>query len=291
MRVVVAAAVVAAVTIVSTLWARDADGPAVDTVFGSTVAQQQGEARAEAWSRVNATYGPVPVVRIFSDGLPPTWRELQRDLGAVDAVISFKVHPTEVLSGTVDRRLSAWFADAPTQRDTYWVYFHEPENNVEAGEFTAAQFREAWQHIAELAALQGNDRLHATVVLMCYTVNPASGRDWRDYVVTGGLLDVLAWDCYNHGTDRGVYTDPALLLQRAVDASRDADAAWGVAELGARLAEGDDGSGRARWLTAVGEYARRHGATFVTYFDSTVGGDFRLTDEPSIQAWKQLVTG
>ncbi len=262
-----------------------------DTVFGSTVAQGQGETRHEAFARINAAYGPVPLVRLYSPGPPPSWQELYRDLGAVDAVISFKADPEEVVSGALDSRLAAWFAAAPTQRDTYWVYFHEPENDVEQGRFTASEFRAAWEHVAALADREGNERLHATLVLMCYTLDPASGRDWRDYVPRADLLEVLAWDCYNTGSDKGVYADPAVLLGRAVAASGDAGAGWGVAELGAKLAPGDDGRGRAAWLTAVGEYARENGAQFVTYFDAEVGGDFRLSDPASIQAWRRLVVG
>ena len=262
-----------------------------DTVFGSTVAQGQGETRREAFARINAAYGPVSLVRLYSPGPPPSWQELYRDLGAVDAVISFKAEPEEVVSGALDSRLAAWFAAAPTQRDTYWVYFHEPENDVEQGRFTASDFRAAWEHVAALAAGEDNERLHATVVLMCYTLDPASGRDWRDYLPGGDLLEVLAWDCYNAGSDKGVYADPAVLLDPAVAASDEADAHWGIAELGATLAPGDDGRRRAAWLTAVGEYARENAAQFVTYFDANVGGDFRLSDPASIEAWRRLVVG
>lgn len=260
-------------------------------VFGSTVAQQPGETLGDAHTRVDAEYGPVPLLRIYSPSLPPSWATLKQDLGSVPIVISFKAPPGEVLSGALDDRLSTWFRQAPTHRDTYWIYFHEPENDVAQGSFTPEQFREAWQHIAELAVDQHNPNLHATMVLMCYTANPASGRDWRAYVPSAALLEVLAWDCYNHQARDGGYADPAAMLHRAVDASRSAGADWGVAELGSRLAPGDDGSERATWLTTVGDYARREGARFVTYFDSTVGGDFRLSDPASIAAWRALVTG
>lgn len=260
------------------------------TVFGSTVAQGAGESRSEALTRLDAVYGPVPLVRVYAAGLPPSWDTLGQSLDDTQGVVSFKAHPSAVLSGETDDRLRRWFAEAPEDRDTYWVYFHEPENNVESGQFTAAEFRAAWEHIAALAAEQDNERLHATVVLMCYTVDPASGRDWHDYVPDSDSLEVLAWDCYNHRSDQGAYTPPDLLLDRAVRTADDRGVDWAVAELGARLATGDEGTGRAQWLEAVGSYAIRREARFVTYFDSTVGADFRLKDEPSIQAWRALVT-
>lgn len=261
------------------------------TVFGSTVARGSGESRAEAKDRLDATFGPLTVVRYFSAHLPPDWKTLQRELGSASLVISFKADPASVLAGEVDHELGRWFRDAPTDRDIYWAYFHEPENNVEHGDFSAEEFRLAWEHIAQLASSVDNPSLHPTVVLMCYTVHPASGRDWRDYVPDTNLLEVLGWDCYNSGARQGRYHAPERLLARAVNVSRTAGADWAVAELGSRVAEGDDGTGRAAWLVAVGDYARREGARFVTYFNSTVGADFRLRDEPSVSAWRSLVSG
>jgi hypothetical protein len=57
------------------------------------------------------------------------------------------------------------------------------------------------------------------------------------------------------------------------------------------MAAGDDGTGRAKWLTAIGGYARANGAAYITYFDSTVGGDFRLLDAPSRNAWRAVIAG
>ena len=67
-----------------------------------------------------------------------------------------------------------------------------------------------------------------------------------------------------------------------------------MAELGSRLAVGDDGSGRAAWLADVGAYAREHDAAFVLYFDVNDGADpkdFTLGDPSSISAWRDLVQG
>ena len=141
------------------------------TLFGSNVWQAPGESRAEALQRVDATFGPVEVVRLYSDGLPPQWSEVSSQVGDRPVVVSFKAPPSQVLSGALDDQLAAWFAAAPTTHDAYWVYFHEPEDDVERGAFTAAEFVRAWVHIEALAEQAGNDRLRATVVLMCWTVD------------------------------------------------------------------------------------------------------------------------
>ena len=79
---------------------------------------------------------------------------------------------------------------------------------MERGAFTAAEFVDAWVHIQGLAEQADNDRLRATVVLMCWTVNPESDRDWRDFAPPAELIDVFAWDCYAHGTSAETYIEP-----------------------------------------------------------------------------------
>jgi hypothetical protein len=206
-------------------------------------------------------------------------------------VVSFRLRPSKVLAGEFDDELTAWFREAPRDRDTYWVFYHEPEDETERGTFTADAFRDAWSHVARLAAAADNPRLHATLVLMCWTASDRSGRDWRDFVPDDGGVEVLAWDCYAKGHDASTYADTAALLEPAREASAAVGADWAIGELGARIMPGDDGHERAAWLTQVGEYARAHGARFVAYFDAPIGGSFRLTDQPSIDAWAALVDG
>lgn len=272
---------------------RENDTPTIaggTTVFGSTVDREPGESVPDAFTRLDEQLGPLRLLRIYSAGLPPSWEELHRQVGARSTVVSFKADPLEITSGAFDQRLRSWFQDAPRHRETWWTYFHEPENNVEAGHFSAEEFRAAWVHVAALAASVDNPRLHATLVLMCYTLQPASGRTWRDYVPDDGSVEVLAWDCYSLSAGQGGYMDPDALLGDAVEASRAVDAGWGVAELGSRVAAGDDGTLRAAWLKSIGTYAVDNGAAFVTYFNSGGSGDLQLTDEPSIVAWRSLIT-
>jgi hypothetical protein len=52
------------------------------------------------------------------------------------------------------------------------------------------------------------------------------------------------------------------------------------------------GSGRAAWLTACGNYVIAEGASFAAYFDTDgKRTDYRLLDQPSIQAWASFVSG
>lgn len=262
------------------------------TLFGANVYQAPGESAEAALARVDTTFGPLQVVRLFSEGLPPDWASVTELVGDRPVVVSFKADPTQVVTGAFDEQLSAWFASAPTDRDTYWAYFHEPEDDVERGSFTAAEFVRAWTHVAGLAEQAGNDWLRPTVVLMCWTVDTDSGRDWHDFAPPAGSVDVLAFDCYAHGATAETYVNPYELVAPAFKAARELGADWAIAETGARVADPlADGAGRAGWLSALGAIARNNDARFVTYFDSPTGGDFQLRDPESVAAWSRLVQG
>ena len=51
--------------------------------------------------------------------------------------------------------------------------------------------------------------LHSTLILMCYTMNPASGRDWHNYYVDAATQSMLAFDCYNHTGKKNFNGSPA----------------------------------------------------------------------------------
>ena len=258
------------------------------TLMGSTVHRENGETAAQALARIDAAYGPIRVARIFSPRLPVSWTYLDGLLGDRPAVVSFRPSPRSVLSGRWDRTLRAWFRAAPTDRDTWWAYFHEPEDDVERGYFRAGQFRQAWKHVDRIAGSVDNPRLHATVILMCWTPQEKSGRDWRDFVPADGRVDVLAFDCYAKGREGEAVRRPGADVRRrppgrAGDRRR-------VGGLRARCLRdsADDGTRRADWISAAAAWAAGR-ARFVTYFDADVGGDFQLTDEPSRAAWERVV--
>ncbi len=283
---IVAVVLGATAVVVPRLAADDDDEPS-DTLFGVSVRLDPTARTSAALDGVVETIGEPRVIRAFSDSLPPAWSTLEAQYGAIPLVISFKADPAAVVAGEHDDYLRAWFAAAPTDRETWWAYFHEPENEVEAGVFTAAEFRAAWRHIAVLAETADNDLLRATMVLMCWTVNPGSGRSLGDYATRDLGIEVLAWDCYNYGARQGDYLPPADLLEAARKSSAELGAGWGVAEFGSLLVPTDDGSDRAAWLAEAADYARRHEADFVTYFEATVGGDYRLSDPASAQVWAE----
>ena len=260
------------------------------TLFGTSLWTGDGSNAAQALSRETAAFGTPDIVRTYYSGMPAAWPGSAGVSGGPVAV-SFKAAPRDVMSGRLDSQFANWFATAPRNRPIFWSYFHEPENDVESGAFSTADYRAAWTRLAGLADRAGNPQLRSNLILMCWTLNQGSHRNWKDYFAGSGVIDTIGWDCYNKSFSKGSYGDPASMLGAAVATSKGAGVNWAVSELGSKMAAGDNGTGRARWLTAIGNYARANGAAYITYFDSTVGGDFRLLDAPSKSAWRSVIAG
>jgi hypothetical protein len=255
--------------------------------FGGTVYENKGESYEQAYHRVRRTYGgSLDAVRMFFPGMPQSWKSIRSKVGRTPLVVSFKADTAGVLAGRYDSRLRQWFRSAPTGHRTYWTYWHEPENDG----VDKARYRKAWQHIERIAAATGNHQLRSTLILMCWSLDPKSGRLWKDYYPGDATIDVLGFDCYNTGRRSGVYRDPRSILSPVRRAAGSVGKPWGIAEFGTTVVAADGGQqGRAKWLRGMAGYIRGHGGQFATYFDSYVGYDYRLHDDVSRNAWKDIV--
>jgi hypothetical protein len=174
--------------------------PSGGTLFGfwaGTDARGAATSARENYVRVRSYMGAPQVYRMFYGGLPQSsFRGSNADFGP-PVVVSFKAAPSEVLAGKHDAYLRAWFRSIPSTRKVWWSYWHEPEDDIEDGRFTAAQYRAAWEHILTLAPRRTT--LRATLILMGFSLLKKS-RHVNDYVPRG--LDVLAWDSYLTGTTK-----------------------------------------------------------------------------------------
>jgi hypothetical protein len=260
------------------------------TRFGAAIWPVNGESYQAALARADKNYGRMDTTRVFYPGLPAAWPGTAGISGR-HVVVSFKAMPKDVLAGKHDTLLRNWFKTAPTNRDVDWIYFHEPENDIEAGAFTAADYRAAFRRIAGLAKQAKNPHLRATVNLMCWTYNKNSKRSWKNYYAGSDVVDVMAFDCYNTSAKSGRYVDPATIYGAAIANARSLGKPFGIAETGSLVVKGDAGAkNRAVWLDKAASYLRGQKARYVTYFDCTVGGEYRLLDKGSQAVWKKHVT-
>ncbi len=261
------------------------------TLFGTTVYRGAGDFE-EALARQDTAYGRLEVARIFYPGGPEPWVGSPADVADRPVVVSFKLPPAEVIAGDHDASLRAWFSSIPRDRRVWWVYFHEPEDNIEDGHFTAEDFRAAFRHIRELSLEVDRPKLRAALVLQCRTTKPEVGRTFEDYDPGSEYFDVMGFDCYNREVRQGSYPDAASWLAPMVEKAQQVGHPLGMAEIGSQLVPGDDGTGRARWLEQVAVELIDLQSPFAVYFDSPITGtDYRLTDAPSRQAWRQILTG
>ena len=258
------------------------------TRYGASFQLERAESYSSGLARMDHLLGSLDVVRVFYPGTPDAW---PGKAPGRDVVVSFKLDPRAVLAGDHDRDMRSWFRSAPRDLDVYWVFWHEPEDEVEDGSFTAADFRAAFVRLDGLADETRNPRLISTVVLMSWSTREASGRNWQDYFPAADSVDVLAWDVYNRRGSRGAYSTPTELLDAPRKAAESVGKPFAVAELGSILIDGDSGAGRAQWLRSMGDYFSEHGAVFATYFDFSWNDgvdDYRLRDAPSRTAWREF---
>jgi hypothetical protein len=239
-------------------------------------------------ARDTAEFGRLGIYRVYYTGLPKSnaWTTGLPAANHSAVIVSFKALPNTILSGADDAVLKHFFDTAPTGHPIYYVYYHEPEDNITHGEFTAAAYRAAWVHVAALADAAHNPDLHSTLTLMAYDLRPASHRNWRDYMPPAGVISTLAWDAYPPNASQ--LTPPAQFMAPEIAASKAAGLPFGFAEFGVTNL-----SGRPAWLTDVGNYLMKSGALFGSLFDSPPPGSpslqLTLTDAASITAWRNIV--
>ncbi|MFC4149374.1 hypothetical protein ACFO0M_24255 [Micromonospora mangrovi] len=259
------------------------------TLPGASIAVQSGETFAQALNRSDRTFGTLKMARVFYPGLPPAWDNSRAEVADRTVVVSFKASPQEVNTGKYDARLSAWFRSIPRDHNVYWSYFHEPEDDVERGAFTAAAYKSAWRRIAGLADKVDNPKLINTLILMCWTLDPKSRRSFDAFYPGSDVVETLGWDCYNWGAKWKRYAPPQEIYGDMISKSKELGKPWGVAETGSDLVPGDSGSGRAAWIRSMTSYLNDQRPEFVSYYNQVVSqGDFRLQDTPSIQAWRSF---
>lgn len=267
--------------------------PPGTTEFGASV-YTVGQTTQEVVDELDKAFGHVPVLRIFNQGLPRAWDHEQAEafLGRT-VVTSFRAHPSEINSGQHDNYIRNWFATAPDDQIIYWSYFHEPEPRIRDGVFTEVEYKQAWTRLAQLAAEACKPNMFSTLILTGWTAQPTADRSLSTYDAGPDVIDVVAFDPYNAVYDPAPssYISPDELLGPIGDMmeSEGQGRPWAIAELGSRLVPGDRGQGRARWLTDIGKYVIDNDGLFVTYFQSTEDGNWRLDDPPSRAAWQAMI--
>jgi hypothetical protein len=248
-------------------------------LLGTTVASKAQLAQN------TAEFGHLPVVHTYYTGLPPAnaWTTGLAGAAASQSVliVSFNASPSSILSGSDDAVLSHFFDTAPRSYPIYYSYIHEPEHEVQHDGLNVADYKAAWAHVVALADAADNPELHSILILEAYDLIPASHRDWLDYLPGGGIISALGWDAYpGHQLE-----PPAQFMAAAVAASESVHMPFGFTEFGWPSV-----TGRAAWLSEVGNYLMSTGAMFGILFDSAeVQPSYLVSDSASIAVWRSFV--
>lgn len=251
--------------------------PAEPMLVGTSLHREAGESHTDAFNRRAGNWDAEPeIVRFFYPDLP---RGEWPSFGAAETLVSFKVSDVSLVpSGEYDAALVRYLTGIPDDGTAKRiVFYHEPEDDIASEAFTAPEFRAATEHIAALVD-QHAPQVEIGLNLMGWTADPASGRDVTTYV-SAEPLDFIGWDIYPD-PDQEQTTE---LFAYAADASKELGVdQWLIAET-APVASSSQQQ-RAAWIPMAFDVARDQGFVAVMYFDSTVGGDFRLKTQDTWDA-------
>ncbi len=256
---------------------------------GGSAAAEVGDtmpvgATSRDWTWFDAAVGPTQIYRNFDAGFHyATWTQTKAYTLHPDAPrydYSFNLPPAEVLAGAWDARLRTFVASTPG--NTILSIWHEPEQEIEKGLFTAQQFRDMMVRFNALVdaqnALDGGTRL-VSVVLMVSTFTGFKGRNPNTYWPGNAGADLIAVDAYGSpsGTKTAAapagYTDgrrwktAGLLLSPVYAFSVVKGTRWGVSEFG-YLVDVNGPTRKAQTITDGVAYARANDAVMFEYFDS-----------------------
>jgi hypothetical protein len=269
------------------------------------------------WSWFDQAVGAVDVYRGYDNGFRyPTWQQVPSNLNHARVMnpsamndYSFRLPPAEVAAGVHDAKLRTFIASTP--KNIVLTNHHEPEQEIQAGQYTFAQFRRANVRLNQLVdeqnAADGGTR-KVSIILMVSTFQGFQGRNPENYWPTAakgdsaaclsaspvpctGTVDLISADVYAapHATGTaGVplgYTDgvnwktPATLMVRVMRfAQAHGNADWAVSELG-YLEDVNNPQRRAQALqdavnvarTGVANSFRYKPALWISYWDSRGG--------------------
>jgi hypothetical protein len=131
----------------------------------------------ELFRQADQALGPLTVRRSFDSGLPASFAESAAGADGTNGVRSFVSWKPPGLDfrgateGKYDRQITAWAESVP-RTGVFATSFHEPENDMTAGEFVAYQ-----RHVYPLVKA-ANPTIHWGPVYMAYWWDPAQPSHW-----------------------------------------------------------------------------------------------------------------
>lgn len=212
--------------------------------------------------------------------------------------VSFKDWGRDDTDASAAQQIDSWLDEVPQQAPGPVVarltYMHEPEPK----NFDDRLYRRRQMYLAELIAAHRNGRWVRQVCIQTlqWTASGKAGKGRGDFSRYYAGVGELGMDCYADSWASN-YPSPAKFLEIPLRLADSAGQPLIVPELGARRLDFDTtGERRAHWIRTVCDRLRMEGCTAVSWWDDLGGDkdgsatDYRLEDEPSRQAWCEVMT-
>lgn len=229
-------------------------------------------------------------------GTPQVWRYFRTTslpspenawgLG-IPVILSFKINPR---GGFPENDLREFLATKPDGLVAYMCHYHEPEDNIRAGQFTFAQYQEVTNSVTRVC--REFDDVYSTPILMEWTLREQSGRNIDDYL-EGMEYDVIGWDVYPPSGSMSEIDDH---LKRVHDESARRGKPWLIGEIGAAKHWKGDAyteADRAAWMLRTAEHIKAlpNPPEAVAWFVYPTGGiPFPLDSQETQDAMRQILS-
>jgi hypothetical protein len=264
-------------------------------------AQNEPNTTLASFIATSDSMGPLRVRRSFNSSAPnvPSSQPalIAGDAAAgISSFYSCKVNggPAAINNGSQDANLRALFNSFPKNRMTYFTMWHEPENDINGGSFTSAQFAQMIAHIWDIKQSTSNAaNIQVGYIAMDYwwRTGTTFQKNGDQILPPNGKFDFLAVDDYNTATTSGrtnAGTDPAF--QNWYNWAKGKGKPLYVTEFGRKI-DPNDPQARANDLLASETWLKSHGFGMFLYWNgSGAQGDWKLTDAPSQAAWKAIAS-
>jgi hypothetical protein len=153
-----------------------------------------------------------PCARVYNDSfLPATFDVTLAQAPEKRVSYSFKNAGAPfgfdgLASGNGNARLRSWCLSIPAGWTVYLTYYHEVNDNINAGQLTGAQYTAAYgQFMGVIKNLRDNNLLNAGVTLrlcpnyMSYQLGAPNSAHWKDsWIPTQDQCDLVTFDIYGN---------------------------------------------------------------------------------------------
>jgi hypothetical protein len=240
----------------------------------------------------HTVYGTLGYPRFFfGDGKLPGWDLFPlRNLQPGDVpVVSAKTWYPDAFRTMLD--------DA-TAEDWLFCYIHEPENQFAAGTLTANAYAATWEEIRTIRDEHPRGSRCRLAVIFSWYALAIKHFDWRRLGAAIDCADIVGVDCYAPLGDLNlnVYPSPAVLFGPPIEIAAATGLPWAVPEFGVRIAPDGNKARHAAQVQAYADYARVHGAQWVSLWCNPGGGYMPhwCTDplyDQALGVWKAAMNG